>query len=433
MVAVEIQFTAGRYHANPWGRHVNEGSVEWPPSPWRFLRALVAVWRSRSRDDEPVFRALLTRLAATPTFRLTPVTRGHTRHWVPTGDTSRLTLDSFVSCPKGITLQWAGVSLEEGEGRLLDELLSELTYSGRADSWCEARRCDQDDGMAHAYPLEPSMTHNSAMVTLLCAEPEVTLEQLEMTPAQMRRKRYNRPPGSRWVTFALESVEQTPVDTIRPTMAVFVLCGEKDIAPQLTVKVADAIRRELLSRHGDAHSPVFGGKVSGSVRADGHRHLHVLPEGEGRLERVRLWAPGGFGPAEMDLLRENISITSSGRMPAFLLRPWSLHLKAPTDSSERWISATPYLPSRHPKKDGREERAAQIASECALRGLPRPEVRALGEAPTGWVIRRQGQAKPPGKAQLFELLFPAKVSGPLCLGANSHFGLGRFQASSREG
>ena len=25
MVAVEIQFTAGRYHANPWGRHVNGG------------------------------------------------------------------------------------------------------------------------------------------------------------------------------------------------------------------------------------------------------------------------------------------------------------------------------------------------------------------------------------------------------------------------
>jgi len=210
MVAVEIQFTAGRYHANPWGRHVNEGSAEWPPSPWRFLRALVAVWRSRARNDEDVLRALVTRLAPSPSFGLSPVTTGHSRHYVPTGATTRLALDTFVSCPQGVTLRWAGVSLEEGEGRLLDELLSELTYFGRADSWCEARRCPHG-GAAHAYPLEPGATHHGAAVTLLCAEPQVTLEQLELTPAQMRRKRYNRPPGSRWVTFALDPVEVTAV------------------------------------------------------------------------------------------------------------------------------------------------------------------------------------------------------------------------------
>jgi CRISPR-associated protein Csb2 len=428
MISVEIQFTAGRYHANPWGRHVNEGSVEWPPSPWRFLRALVAVWRKQSRDDEVVLRALLSRLAPSPCFQLSPVTTGHSRHYLPTADIDRLALDCFVSCPHGITLRWADVTLEEGEGRLLDQLLSELTYFGRAESWCEARRCPQDDGTAHAYPLEPGATYQGDVVTLLCAEPEVTLEQLELTPAQMRRQRYNRPPGSRWVTFALDPVEVAPVDTPpRPTMAVFVVSSQRDIALQQTVKVADAVRNQLLSLAGDVHSPIFGGKVSGAPRADGHRHLHVLPEGEqGRLERVRLWAPGGFGPAEMDLLRKSLSIGSVGRIPAFSLKPWSLYVQAPTESSQRWISATPYLPSRHPKKDGRDECADQIATECALRGLPTPEVRPVGEAPAGWVIRRRGQAKPPGKGQLFELLFPTQVSGPLCLGANSHFGLGRF-------
>jgi len=32
-----LTFPWGRYHANPWGRHVNEGAVELPPSPWRPL------------------------------------------------------------------------------------------------------------------------------------------------------------------------------------------------------------------------------------------------------------------------------------------------------------------------------------------------------------------------------------------------------------
>jgi len=31
MLIIELEFPAGRYHANPWGRNVNEGEVEWPP------------------------------------------------------------------------------------------------------------------------------------------------------------------------------------------------------------------------------------------------------------------------------------------------------------------------------------------------------------------------------------------------------------------
>ena len=33
MTTIELTFPAGRYHATPWGRHVNEGAVEWPLLP----------------------------------------------------------------------------------------------------------------------------------------------------------------------------------------------------------------------------------------------------------------------------------------------------------------------------------------------------------------------------------------------------------------
>ena len=49
-VIIKLKFPAGRYHATPWGRHVNEGVPEWPPSPWRLLRALVAVWKRTCPD-----------------------------------------------------------------------------------------------------------------------------------------------------------------------------------------------------------------------------------------------------------------------------------------------------------------------------------------------------------------------------------------------
>ena len=40
MLAIKFTFTANRYHATQWGRHVNEGVPEWPPSPWRILRGI---------------------------------------------------------------------------------------------------------------------------------------------------------------------------------------------------------------------------------------------------------------------------------------------------------------------------------------------------------------------------------------------------------
>ena len=48
MPIIKLNFPAGRMHATPWGRHVNEGAVEWPPSPWRILRALVATWHLKA-------------------------------------------------------------------------------------------------------------------------------------------------------------------------------------------------------------------------------------------------------------------------------------------------------------------------------------------------------------------------------------------------
>ena len=62
-ITLKLTFPAGRYHATPWGRHVNEGVPEWPPSPWRLLRALVAVWKRACPDlPEPVSHGVVAGL-----------------------------------------------------------------------------------------------------------------------------------------------------------------------------------------------------------------------------------------------------------------------------------------------------------------------------------------------------------------------------------
>ena len=88
MIALRIRFTAGRYHATPWGRHVNEGAVEWPPSPWRILRALIATWHRKFSQEIPEhsFRLLIERLTDLPVFYLPKAALGHTRHFMPQKD-----------------------------------------------------------------------------------------------------------------------------------------------------------------------------------------------------------------------------------------------------------------------------------------------------------------------------------------------------------
>ena len=39
---ISIRFLTGRAHLHHWHAHHSDGKVDWPPSPWRLLRALVA-------------------------------------------------------------------------------------------------------------------------------------------------------------------------------------------------------------------------------------------------------------------------------------------------------------------------------------------------------------------------------------------------------
>ena len=104
-ISISLAFTSGRFHATPWGHGVNEGLPEWPPSPWRLLRALVATWKRKLSEDLLVQRELpgvLTELARqAPQFHLPPATLGHTRHYMPWfkkgPEDKTLVFDAFVS------------------------------------------------------------------------------------------------------------------------------------------------------------------------------------------------------------------------------------------------------------------------------------------------------------------------------------------------
>ncbi len=157
MVVVELIFPSGRYHATPWGAHVNEGLVEYPPSPWRLLRSLIAAWHCKLRppqaaaagEEQRVLGSLLISLAGElPCYRLPPALAAHTRHYMPPfkGKTTKV-LDAFLDLGRDAVLQiaWPGVLLDDQQASLFGRLTRVLGFLGRAESWVSAALLCNDD------------------------------------------------------------------------------------------------------------------------------------------------------------------------------------------------------------------------------------------------------------------------------------------------
>ena len=167
MFALAFRFPAGRYHATPWGRNVNEADVAWPPEPWRLLRALIAAWwrkGDRARWSEDDLARLIDTLAETlPEYSLPAgAIHAHTRHYMPTGGLDKgrpkttLVFDAFVRLPSGSTLvaAWPRVTLEPAPFALAADLARAIGYLGRAESWTECEALAEWDGVVNCRPLD---------------------------------------------------------------------------------------------------------------------------------------------------------------------------------------------------------------------------------------------------------------------------------------
>ncbi len=160
MTVLELRFPTGRFHATPWGRHVNEGAVEWPPSPWRILRALIATWYLKARDagDCDLVRSLVQKLSEQPRFWLPPATTGHSRHYMPGneathkesgavvfGPAKTKVFDTFIQLAEdsAVFVVW-NVDLPGAERTVLQTLAERLSYLGRAESLVIAHLLDSD-------------------------------------------------------------------------------------------------------------------------------------------------------------------------------------------------------------------------------------------------------------------------------------------------
>ena len=200
MFALAFRFPAGRYHATPWGRNVNEADVAWPPEPWRLLRALVAAWwrkGDRARWSEHDLAQLIDKLAATlPEYRLPAgAIHAHTRHYMPSGGLDKgrpkttLVFDAFLRLPEGATLvaAWPQMTLDAQAFAFASHLAGAVGYLGRAESWTECEALTEWSGAPNCRPIDGTLEGDPVRL-LAPHRPDVYAAERQRIMEDMRRQ-----------------------------------------------------------------------------------------------------------------------------------------------------------------------------------------------------------------------------------------------------
>lgn len=501
MLAIRLGFPAGRYHATPWGRHVNEGDVEWPPSPWRLLRALVATWHRKLDHDvyaKAQLHALVERLSEPlPQYRLPTAVRAHTRHYMPVREGSKdklvLIFDAFVHVAPGdyLIMAWPNFFLAEEERSLLQTLLDQLGFLGRAESWVEATMLDNWTGTSNCLPSELSVDVQTGetlepvrLITPLSAQtwrtwredfiartdwdsmtrkpreqlratlPESLLDAICLDTADLQAVGWSRPPASQYVTYQRPMSCFTPIPQVRlsrpmTTAHTVRLALQGKPLPRIedTVRIGELVR---IAAMGKAKHMVGKDRIptvlSGHSLGDGNRHGHAmfLPEDadhDGHIDHILVHAGAGLDSEAIAVLAAVHRLWQSDGSEWRVLFESATNNDAVnsvsdyTATSAVWESTTPYLYPWHAKKHfGYTE---QIQRECRLRGLREPQVELLPHITVCGHQRRpihfhrfrtkRGLVQPDRQGAFLRLTFPHPATGPLAFGFACHFGLGIFR------
>ncbi|MCF8025399.1 MAG: type I-U CRISPR-associated protein Cas5/Cas6 [Desulfobacteraceae bacterium] len=480
MLVIELRLPAGRYHANPWGRNVNEGDVEWPPSPYRLIRALIDVWKRRRPEwSEERFLPVMQLLSGRPTYHLPKATTGHIRTFQSSNQkdpsAKQLIFDAFVATDKDArALLRFDKDVEGSTVEDLNDLLSELNYLGRSESWVKARIADIPDEIEwNCHPLDDvSDPGGNKQSQVACLMPRKSYDELDLpdsctwqeavclTTRDLLQKGWNKPPALEWVTFGIKPGILNPMQPkqrqtgYQPGTRCVKYALSSPALPHVkeTAGFAEKIRRKLMGIHrnikgGDPKmiSSRFSGKDSSGAPLHDHGHAFYLPLDEdydNRIDHLLIRVNQPFDESELMALDHMGSVWQSGNKPDVQLILTEMSETAAMVQADTWVSATPFVTARHYRRGrGTYEQwlTGEIMQECEFHALPKPvKVNWIPWTLTGaqsirWMQFMRGKKdERPFRGYGCILNFEKPVPGPFALGARCHYGLGLFVPMPKE-
>jgi len=489
---IEVELLSGRYHAHVWGEsQFGMAGPEWPPSPWRLLRALASAWfsaqphPSAQADRDDLFEALGR--ADPPEVWLPKASFHEIRYYQPLrlGGSDRVPHHDFYAVPEGGRFWFCfNVDLNRTQRDLLDALLGRIRYFGRSESRARLRLIDQAElpgGVHRVAPrdrLQP--VTNASYRRVLCTAPDFRASDLWAVrdgaktgtgagyPSHLvdvlLDKKMPLPNGARWVEYAVPGAilvheirpRAEPPDP-KPDVDVaeirFRLSRRVPIPLQSLVAVARAFRDAAVERHQritrGAHSLTLSGRQANGSVDRGHRHAYYLP----RLSETRLTVETlvvriptrRLTRSELDALLGVGHIRLDGSPYLITVIPEStLAMPVQPAAATCWRSVTPFIPPlrhrSHRDRTSIEEQVAVSAQRlCGQRPASvrkRPGPGALGEVSPLLAHEYFGDDRGiTGRRWALtrrlgfwlELTFDEPVALSAPLGVDAHFGAGQFE------
>lgn len=416
-------FPLGRFHATPWRVNpFDDPHGEWPPSPWRLVRAVTARWYQWAREaekesDVAELEGLQAALCkSTYAFHLpedgrkgSPLRQYHPAGfgWRPAekkkaGTRSygtSLVQDNYWCVPPEAPVWW----LIEGESwtselvRALEECLTRMTYFGRAETLTRIRLA----GPAEVIPaLNCTLVdeRTTGAVPVLSPLDSATRADIERTTDDRDAVKRGVPLGAcfRYAVRPRRPVarERRRAPTHRPDCHLMQFALGWNVAPdpravvRLTSRFRGAALRELLRlKTGDASANWMRvdrevrealadmvGKDANDEPLKGHRHTEFLAWCEdGRPTRLLVWRGSrAFDGDEQEAIllasSQDVSWAAAGSDAddwKVRLVPLDRAVPAPPGfdghPSIVWESVTPYVPPRHHLRGGKErERESMV-------------------------------------------------------------------------
>lgn len=419
------EFPLGRFHATPWRVNpFDDPHGEWPPSPWRFVRAVAARWYQWAREAEraPDIAELESLQAAlcksAYAFHLpadarkgSPLRQYHPTEfgWRPAekkkaGTRSygtSLVQDNYWCVPPEAPVWW----LIEGESwtselvGTLEQCLARITYFGRAETLTRIRLAGSQD-VAPDANCTLGEERTSGAVPVLSPLGSATRADIERTtddPGAMKRA---VPPGAR-VLYAVRprrtvARERRRAPAHRPGCHLMQFALGWSVAPdpraivRLTSRFRGAVLRELLRlKTGDASATWtrvsrevrealtdMAGKDANDEPLKGHLHTEFLAWcEEGQPTRLLVWR----GSRAFDADEQEAILLAASRDVSWVaagsdadewrvrLVPLDRHVPVPPGFDDRpsvlWSSVTPYVPPRHHLRGGKEREGESMAEQ----------------------------------------------------------------------
>ena len=400
MLAIKFNFLTGGYHATTWGRHANdEAAAEWPPSPWRIVRALTSTWKQFLPDlQESDVSPIIEKLASErPKFHLPPAAVAHSRHYMPLGETERvretgkekekvkLFFDIFVSTEKNARLYvvWDGVEIDERQRETLSTLLAAMPYLGRAETWIKASlvsshpepNCKPVESLGagegdweRIMVLAPSIRPDpERLLKAALSERSAIQRSGRILPEGVERARYARKRGI--LNTERAGASSSPKRAAAATVVRLSMTGDTHQPSVVdTLRWGDAAHKTAVrkSRKSGGASPALSGidpRTDKPISDPKHPHAFYIPadeDGDGGLDTLTIWAPGGLSEDDVYALASMRDLYTRAREARVRLSYLGHGIASDFDGvsplfceSSSWKSVTPYIPSRHLPRRGR--------------------------------------------------------------------------------